>query len=149
MREIKILSKKKTSLQENTIVVMYNIRNDEYIENFIHQFKKNDNSILLFDEDHNSYSIPLSTIYYFECIDRKVYGYTRKEVLRLYKTFSQIKKELETYGFLQINRNTLLNKKHILSIKIMNDCRRLIILDNKENLIMNRHYYSLFWKNKK
>lgn len=145
--EIKILSKKNKSLQENTIIIMHNIRNEDYIENFIYQFKKNESSILLYDEEHNSYLIPLSTIYYFECVDRKVYGYTKKEVFRFYKNFTQIKKDFKVYGFLQINKNTLLNKNHIQSIKISKDSRRLIVLDNKENLIMNRRCYTLFWKN--
>lgn len=150
MIAVKFKFKKTDSLQENTIIILHNSRNHEYLESMARQLSKLNITITLYDDARNAFEIPLSTVYYFECVERKVYAYTKKEVYRLYKSFVEIKALYEPYGFYQITKSVTVNTHHILSIKISEECRRLIILDNGEQLMMNRHYLLLMKKwNKK
>lgn len=150
MIAVKFKFKKSSSLQENTIIILHNIRNQGYLESIAQQLNKLNYSIILYDDAHNAFEIPLSTIYYFECVERKVYAYTKKEVYRLYKNFMEIKTLYEPYGFYQITKSVTVNTHHIFSIKISEECRRLIILDNGEQLMMNRRYLLLMkeWNKK-
>lgn len=130
-------------MREDTIIIKGHPKNREQIKIILNALSKTREAITLYDDEHNAFLIPIITIYYFECIDRKVYAYTKNGIYRLYELFSDLKTKYEALGIYQINKTTLLNIHHIQSYKITADCRRLVILDNNEKLIINRRYQNV------
>lgn len=120
--------------------LLCNEQDYDYIKKLLHCLKKLDINMMVYDDEHNMYMLPMAQIYYIECVDNKTFIYTRNTSFRSYQHFSSLKKCYRQIGFRQINKNTIVNIHYIVSVNIVADSRRLILLDNNEKLIVNRNF---------
>lgn len=127
-------------MEENYVEVICNKRNYETIRELLKKVQHLDGHLPMYDDEHNMFQIHLMQVYYFESIDNKVFAYTAQDMYRIYQSFSQLKKALSEQGIKQINKNTLVNINHVQSVKVAKDCRRILCLDNQEQLIVNRQF---------
>lgn len=128
------------NMKEDLIDVVCNKRNYKALEGILKKMEQMDACFELFDDEHNMFRIHIMQIYYVEIIDNKVYAYTSAATYRIYRSFSSLKKTCKSIGLKQINKNTLVNISHIQAIKIASECRRILYLDNQEQLIVNRQF---------
>lgn len=141
---MKFQIRKDDMLIDDTIIIACHPRNLSYAENVLLYLQKNNVYFNLYDDLHNLYQVALSTVYYLENIDNKVYVYTKDQIYRSYLRFACIKNIYHAHGFYQINKHTLVNINHIHRIQIQAECRRMLTLDNGERLIVNRHFARAF-----
>lgn len=120
--------------------LLCNEQDYNYVKELLHCLQKYDVNMMVYDDDHNMYILPLMYIYYIECVDNKTFIYTKNASFRSYQKFSSLKKCYHQIGFRQINKNTIVNIHYIVSINIMADSRRMILLENDEHLIVNRNF---------
>lgn len=131
-------------MNHNEIHISFHPKNKETVQLLMRNMKETMGEVNVYDEYHNHYEISILSIYYIEVVDHKTFIYTKNEVYRINKSLSALKKELKNYGFCQINVRTLVNKKHMSSYCVTQDCRRKIYLDNQEILVVNRRYKNEF-----
>jgi two-component system, LytTR family, response regulator LytT len=85
-------------------------------------------------EGIKSVKIPLDDIMYFECVNKKVFLYTRREVFALHRyKFSEIIQKYTEYNFVDIHRTCIVNIKYIFSVDELE-----IVLDNGVRLPLSR-----------
>lgn len=78
--------------------------------------------------------VPLDDIMYFECINREVYLYTKREVFTLHHCqFSEVVQKYIPLGFIDIHRTCIVNVKYIFSVG-----ETEIYLDNGAQLPLSR-----------
>ncbi|PWM58515.1 MAG: LytTR family transcriptional regulator [Dielma fastidiosa] len=143
-RQMKIWLRKSDKISENNIEIYYNGQNDRSIKQIMKIISLYDTRLKAYDDQHNMFLIPIPLIYYIECVDNKVFIYTKDEVYRSHERFTELKNSYASEGLIQINKNTLVNKIHIQSIQIEKECRRKLFLNNDESLIVNRKYSKQF-----
>ena len=141
---MKIWLRKSDKISENNIEIYYNGQNDRSIKQIMRIISLYDTRLKAYDDQHNIFLIPIPLIYYIECVDNKVFIYTKDEVYRSHERFTELKNSYASEGLIQINKNTLVNKIHIQSIQIEKECRRKLFLNNDESLIVNRKYSKQF-----
>lgn len=133
-----ITSDKKVKL--NTCHLTCNTNDFEHLKEMIKFLQKRDYCLHVYDHERTMIILPISLIYYIESIDNKTYIYTNQSFYRSFEHFSTLKKLYYCLGLRQINKNTIVNIHFILKMKITNDCRRIITLENQEKLVVNRNF---------
>lgn len=131
---------KSIHLSQENIEIHCNPKDYETMKEIMKTLQYLDMQCSAYDDEHNMYFIPIMFIYYIENVDNKTYLYTKDESFRSYQTFTTLNKLFSPHGFRQINKNTLVNLYHVHASKIIKDCRRILFLDNEEQLIVNRKF---------
>ena len=90
--------------------------------------------------DDKQVHIPLTEIYYFEIVERKVFVYTEKDVYRLSLTMAELEDMTRESDIVRISRTCLLNVEHLKGIKQIRNSHLEAELDNDEKLIVSRKY---------
>lgn len=127
-------------IEKGHIEIRCNAIDFTYTKELVNYIHHHDKKIKVYDDERNMFLLSYALIYYIECIDNKTFIYTKHDAYRCFIHFSDLKKECYPYGFRQINKNTIVNIHYISSVKIIEDCRRLVSLKNDEQLIVNRNY---------
>ena len=86
----------------------------------------------------------VSDIYYIEAIERKLYVYTYNNDYRLLWNMKKARDVLTDCGFVKINAKTYVNRIHIKSCLVLDSCKRQLVLDNNEELIVSRTFKDQF-----
>lgn len=85
-------------------------------------------------------------IVYIESIERKTFFYTKDKIYEDARPLYELEKLLESYQFVRINKQTILNPRFIQSVKALLNSRYEITLETDEKLIVTRHYREAFKK---
>lgn len=89
-------------------------------------------------------TIYISQILYIEAVERDVFAYKAKDVLRIRKTLYELEDDLKEKYFVRISKSTIVNIKAVSSIA-PEDFRRIkLLLKNGEYLIVSRSYANDF-----
>lgn len=86
------------------------------------------------------YVFPLDEVYYFESVDKKTFAYLQKKVLQLDTRLQDIEEAYRSYGFIRINKATIINVYKIASLEPSINMRLLAVLENGEKMQINRSY---------
>lgn len=137
---MRFIIKTDSNIKKDSCELTCNAQDYDYLKELLCYLQKRDTRMIVYDDEHNMYMLPLAQIYYIECVDNKTFIYTKRASFRSYQHFSVLKKMYQQLGFRQINKNTIVNTHYIVTVKIVEDCRRLISLENDEQLIVNRNF---------
>lgn len=85
-------------------------------------------------------------ILYIEVVDRKPYAYLKDSVWRISYGLQQFAEQFGAAGFVRINKSMLVNVYHIQELKTQINMRVNILLDNGEEIVLNRSYKNEFYK---
>lgn len=86
----------------------------------------------------------INDIFYFESVDKKTFAYLKKSVWKVEFTLKELEEQFAGLGFVRINKSVIVNLYKIDLIKKDFEMRMLLQLENKETLIINRHYKKNF-----
>ena len=84
------------------------------------------------EEDEIRY-VNIDHILYLDCVDKKVFAYTRERVYPLEETLSYYETLLSNYGYTRISKSNIVNVYRICAI-----------FENEEKLYVNRSYKKSF-----
>lgn len=124
--------------QPLTIIIEYPKYN-EFVSGVVKTIKSIDMEFSASDDD-KQIRIPLSEIYYFEIVERKIFIYTQKEVYRLALTTTDLEDITKGSDIVRISRTCLINIQHLKGIKQIRNSHLEAELDNSEKLIVSRKY---------
>lgn len=122
---------------------------------FYYRNKTNEvNEILIFLRKHSQKLIgkagekeiifSLNHVYYFESVDKKTFAYLDQEVVQIEVRLQDLEDAYFTFGFVRVNKSTVLNVYKINSLKPELNMRVTALLDNGERIPINRSYKAKF-----
>lgn len=85
-------------------------------------------------------------ILYIEVVDRKTYAYLKDSVWRISYGLQQFMERFGQVGFARNNKSMLVNVYHIQELKAQVNMRVNIVMDNGEQIVLNRSYKNEFYK---
>lgn len=88
--------------------------------------------------------IDIEKVYYFEAVEKKCFAYLEKKVLEVSYTLAQIEEDLKEYGFIRINKSSIVCIYKIEKLRCAVNMRVIVVLDNGEELVISRHYKKTF-----
>lgn len=88
------------------------------------------------------YFIDLPEVLYIDTVDKKTFAYTKEDVYEINLRLYELEKQLLHLGFFRANKSSIINFKHILSLKADIDRRIKVTMSNGERLIISRQYSS-------
>lgn len=93
------------------------------LKQLFNELNKN-NYTLTVNEKNEKKMIQIKDIYYIESDDHLLHIYLKNnnQDLYIWETLSHIYKQLKPFGFIQINRSTIINMKYIKNINTKNIC---------------------------
>ena len=97
-------------------------------------------SKLTVKKDGEVFLLDLGEILYLETMERKCFVYTDKTVYETDAKMYELEQQLATSGFFRVSKSTLLQLKHIKSLRADLNHRIRITMDNGEQLIASRMY---------
>ena len=87
-----------------------------------------------------TYLIDIRKIIYIESVDRQCFLYTEKNIYETNSKLYELEQQLNEFGFIRINKSTLINLQKIQSLKAEINRKIRITLCNKEQIIASRKY---------
>lgn len=103
-----------------------------------------DYPVLKSKEDDEIRYINIDSILYLDCVDKKVFAYTREDVYPLEETLSYYEVLLSDYGFARISKSNIVNIYQIKAMKSEINMRICATFENKEKIYINRSYKKSF-----
>jgi len=97
---------------------------------------------LLVSKDGAISKLSLEEIFYFESVDERTFVYSQTEVYACDYKLYELEEKIGKCGFARISKSVVVNIRKIKMIKPQLNGRFEALLDNKEHLIVNRHYVS-------
>lgn len=137
---MKIVLKENQKIRRDEMIMIYHPKNQMLMKTMKELLEARIGEIEVKDEYNNHFFISLLNIYYFEIVDHKIFVYTQNHVYRYYQPLQLLKEHCLKNGFHQVNVRTFVNERHVKFYSIGKHCRRVLILDNEENVVANRRY---------
>lgn len=124
--------------QPLTVIVEY----PEYDRTVDSLIKKIKNMSISFTgkSDGKTVSIDMSSVYYIENVERKIFIYTGNEVYRYDGSMSDIDDAIVDTDIVRISRTCFMNAGHLKEIMQIKNSHLEAVLDNDEKLIVSRKY---------
>ncbi len=85
-------------------------------------------------------------ILYIEVVERKTYAYLKDSVWRIFYGLQQFMDEFGSAGFARNSKSMLVNIYHIQELSAQMNMRVNIVMDNGEQIVLNRSYKNEFYK---
>lgn len=126
------------SLKEAWIDITYNIF-DRRIQKIIDVVETSRVQLEGKIKDHG-YVIDSFDVYYIESVDNCTFLYTESEVFENREKLYALENKLKNTTFVRISKSVLLNMDYLESVRPLTNYRLEANLENKEKLVINRHY---------
>jgi len=88
-----------------------------------------------------------SEVLYIDTVDKKTFLYTENEVYETALKLYELEQQLSTNDFFRAGKSSVINFNKIRSLKADMDGRIIVVMENKEKLVVSKQYAS-FIKNK-
>lgn len=85
----------------------------------------------------------LTDIYYFEYVEYNVYAYTTDMVCKVSYSLDKLEEQYDKKGFFRCSKAMIMNLDHVEKLKSIIGNKIVATLDNKEEIIISRHYSKL------
>lgn len=126
------------SLKEAWIDITYNIF-DRRIQKIIDVVETSRVQLEGKIKDHG-YVIDSFDVCYIESVDNCTFLYTESEVFENREKLYALENKLKNTTFVRISKSVLLNMDYLESVRPLTNYRLEANLENKEKLVINRHY---------
>lgn len=127
---------------EDRIDIYYRTKNKEITD--ILDFLRKYSQRLIGKVNDREIVFSLNDVYYFESVDKKIFAYLENEIVRLDFRLQDIENAYYGYGFVRVNKFTILNVYKIQSLKSEINMRVIALLENGEKIQINRSYKAQF-----
>ena len=109
------------------------------VEKFISMIRVMDSKLTV-KKDGEVFLLDIGEILYLETMERKCFVYTDKAVYETDAKMYELEQQLAASGFFRVSKSTLLQLKHIKSLRADLNHRIRITMQNGEQLIASRMY---------
>ena len=98
------------------------------------------NHTILVNKNDEIIKLDISSILYFESVDKKTFVYTEQDVYEISLRLYEIEDKYNNLDFFRASRSFVVNLHKITSIKSMFGSRLELLLENNEKIIVSRKY---------
>lgn len=133
-------------LKENHVDLYYNQMDEETmaVKQYLSAFEgmisgKN-------EETERERMITPGEILYIEVVDRKTYAYLKDSVWRISYGLQHFMDKFGSVGFARNSKSMLVNIYHIQELNAQINMRVNIVMDNGEQIVLNRSYKNEFYR---
>ncbi|MDD3947661.1 MAG: LytTR family DNA-binding domain-containing protein [Clostridia bacterium] len=91
-------------------------------------------------KDGINYAVPSQDVFYFECVNDRIFCYTEKEVYETSYRLYELEEIFARTMFLRVNKYTILNADKIEGFKSALNGRMEAMLTNGEKIEISRYY---------
>jgi len=95
-------------------------------------------------QDERQTQIDIYSILYIENVERTTFIYTLTEIYESQRPLYEMEERLTPFEFIRINKQTVVNARHIQSVKALFNSRYELVMSSTEQLIVTRHYRKNF-----
>lgn len=95
-------------------------------------------------KDDEQIILNLFEIMYIENVERKTFIYTEEDMYETTRPLYDLQEKLESFDFIRVNKQTLINPRYIFSVKALFNSRFELSMTSEEKLIVTRHYLKQF-----
>lgn len=95
-------------------------------------------------KDDEQIILNLFEIMYIENVERKTFIYTEEDMYETTRPLYDLQENLESFDFIRVNKQTLINPRYIFSVKALFNSRFELSMTSEEKLIVTRHYLKQF-----
>lgn len=127
-------------VKRDIIYIYCHPKNRNFAKQISYFIKQKYGTIKVFDDEYNYYHMFIWDICYIDELRRTISVYTDKDVYYITKSLKQLMAKLSNKKFIQVSAHTIVNTLHIDHYYISTDSRRIIVLDNGCEVVVNRHY---------
>lgn len=135
---MKIIVEEINNIKETEIIIKCK-RTDDNVKSIVSSLKLFDNNISV-KKDKNTYILSPKEIFYFDCVENKVFCYCEKEIYETNYRLYQLEELFYNTSFLRINKNIILNINKIKSFTSTINGRMEASLINGEKVEISRNY---------
>lgn len=135
---MKIIKKLKKELDEVEVVVSYS-EESFYIKRIIASLENLDIDLTGY-KNQSYYRLHTNEILYIESIDRKTYLYSESDFYQSKMTLYELELLLKESCFIRISKSMIVNLNRVRSLQAEVGRRILMTMDNKEKILVSRHY---------
>ncbi len=139
---MKISEYLQADISEDRIDFYYRKKTKE-VSDLLGLLRKNNHRLVGKSED-NEVIFSLNDVYYFESVDKKTFACLEHDVLKVEIRLADFENAYFEYGFIRVNKSTILNVYKINSLKSELNMKVTALLDNGEKVQINRSYKSKF-----
>lgn len=129
------------TLRENRVDVYYR-KKDREIENLMAYLEAD--QALYGKNEREQRRLYLGEIYYVEVVERRCFAYLKEEVFEVESSLKGFLERYQEAGFLQIGKAAAVNVRRIERIVPDINMRMHLIMENGEQLVLNRAYKKEF-----
>lgn len=123
---------------ENEVILRCKALDDEMLE--VLALLRDRSAKLAAFKDGDTHMLSPSDILYAEAVDGRTFLYTKDMVLESGRSLASLLDAYRDAGLLRIGKSQLVNLYHVAKLKSLPNSRIEITLENKERLIVSRHY---------
>ena len=98
------------------------------------------NHTILVNKNDEIIKLDISSILYFESVDKKTFVYTEQDVYEISLRLYEIEDKYNNLDFFRASKSFVVNLHKITSIKSMFGSRLELLLENNEKIIVSRKY---------
>lgn len=95
-------------------------------------------------KENQSLTLPLEDVFYFESVDEKTFAYTADDVFTCALRLYELEQTLDKTTFIRVSKACILNTARVQSVSPLLGARLEALLDNREKVLINRHYVPAF-----
>jgi len=103
-------------------------------------------TVLSGSDDGKIYSFDLSSVYYFEAVDERVFAYTNKRVLEMKTRLYELEAAFRDKFFIRCSKSAIVNLMKLDSISPSLNGRFVAHMKNGEMIVISRQYAKLLKK---
>lgn len=138
---MKLFIKEKCNVSETEVEIRCNTRDSE-VDNIIYGIKNSCDFLIAEKENGDISQISIPRILYFEAMERHVFAYLEKDVLKVKRTLYEIEEAYSQMYFVRISKSLIVNIRAIDCIRPEEGRRVKLLLKNGEWLIVSKNYVS-------
>lgn len=132
------------ALPETEVIIRGDITSDE-VGSLLQLLKKRNNRKMILFKEEEQYPVDISEIVFLEVCDNKTYAYLMQDVYETRHKLYELKEQLDSHFFVQINKSVIVNMNYIKSIQAeFSGNYRVKLKNRKESLTISRKYFKDF-----
>lgn len=99
---------------------------------------------ILLRKESQQVEVYLFHLVYIENMERTTFVYTNEDMYEIDYPLYEMEGKLNEYGFIRINKQTIINPRKIQSVRALLNSRFELCMTSGEKLIVTRHYRNSF-----
>ncbi|MEF9939724.1 MAG: LytTR family DNA-binding domain-containing protein [Clostridium sp.] len=136
---VKIILEQQAPGAQTEVIIRCAQENDREVQQVIALLELQNQRIVAVKQGETMLLAPTEVLY-CEAVDGNVYLYLKKEVCKTLTSLAQLEQIFANVGFFRCSKSMVVNLHGIAGLKSGTNGRIIVTLQNKEKILVSRHY---------